>query len=335
MNNFLPLLFLLVSVFHAHELKEEYFYTDSTIVSTDLFPEVEKRFEIVRIPAEKTLYHADQVAYWAYSQRLAQALAADAATALRAVANSVANNDLNLLPALPVAIVMAGLGDSRLVYVLAVVNIYGAATALMLVVALRRFGARRAPWVAALALLLVAVPWRAIFIGYLDIGGVALALAVLALTRPDPAGLGPGRAAGAGAVLALLALFRRWWGIWAVAFCLALAADAAVTAARARHGTRFGAASRTSPARARRCPVNSFHPGRNPRRWKLKAIRARNAKAERNGTTAQADIEVFSHVRQSDFRLINWGRATGAAGCTRSKAETSVPNSLVLGVTDR
>ncbi|MBN2869600.1 MAG: flagellar basal body P-ring formation protein FlgA [Campylobacterales bacterium] len=59
MNNFLPLLLLLVSVFHAHELKEEYLYTDPTIVSTDLFPEVEKRFEVVRIPAEKTLYRLD------------------------------------------------------------------------------------------------------------------------------------------------------------------------------------------------------------------------------------------------------------------------------------
>ncbi|MCU0232548.1 MAG: hypothetical protein MUE90_00735 [Thermoanaerobaculales bacterium] len=186
------------------------------------------------VAAERTLYHADQVAYWSYSQGLAQALAADPPTALRAVASSVANNDLNLLPALPVAVVMAVLGASRLVYVLAVVTIYGGATVLALVVALRRFGARRAPWIAALALLLVAVPWRAVLIGYLDIGGVALALAVLALTRPEPAGLGPRRAAGAGAVLALLALFRRWWGIWAVAFCLVLAADAAVAAVRAR-----------------------------------------------------------------------------------------------------
>ncbi len=30
-----------------------------------------------------------------------------------------------------------------------------------------------------------------------------------------------------------------------------------------------------------------------------------------DGTTAATDIEVFSHIRQSSFRLINWGRAKG------------------------
>ena len=30
-----------------------------------------------------------------------------------------------------------------------------------------------------------------------------------------------------------------------------------------------------------------------------------------DGAAAKAEIEVFSHVRQSDFRLVNWGRATG------------------------
>src|SRR5262249_52767788 len=30
-----------------------------------------------------------------------------------------------------------------------------------------------------------------------------------------------------------------------------------------------------------------------------------------DGATAQAEIEVYSHLRQSSFRLINWGRAKG------------------------
>ncbi len=59
MNNFLTLLILFFSVLHAYELKEEYLYTDPIIVSTDLFPEMEKRFEIVRVPSEKTLYRLD------------------------------------------------------------------------------------------------------------------------------------------------------------------------------------------------------------------------------------------------------------------------------------
>src|SRR5262245_28697400 len=31
-----------------------------------------------------------------------------------------------------------------------------------------------------------------------------------------------------------------------------------------------------------------------------------------DGASARTDIEVFGHVRQSSFRLINWGRAKGA-----------------------
>src|SRR5262245_23899441 len=30
-----------------------------------------------------------------------------------------------------------------------------------------------------------------------------------------------------------------------------------------------------------------------------------------DGATAKTEIEVFSHIRQSSFRLINWGRANG------------------------
>lgn len=31
-----------------------------------------------------------------------------------------------------------------------------------------------------------------------------------------------------------------------------------------------------------------------------------------DGATAKADINIYSHIRRSDFKLINWGRATGA-----------------------
>ncbi len=170
---------------------------------------------------EQTLYHADQVTYWSYSQHLAQVLVVDPVAAIRAVVHSVASSDVNLLPALPIACVMAVFGDSRLVYLLSVINIYGAATVMMLVVALRKFGLKNASWVAPLVFLLTAVIWRPIFIGYLGIGGVALALGVLALSIPSISSRAMTRSMVlAGVLLALLVLFRRWWGIWAVAFCI-------------------------------------------------------------------------------------------------------------------
>ena len=45
------------------------------------------------VRTEQTLYHADQVAYWSYSMRLAHLLAAEPLNALRSVAFTVANND--------------------------------------------------------------------------------------------------------------------------------------------------------------------------------------------------------------------------------------------------
>jgi len=170
---------------------------------------------------EQTLYHADQVTYWSYSQHLSQVLVVDPVAAIRAVVHSVASSDVNLLPALPIACVMAVFGDSRLVYLLSVINIYGAAMVVMLVVALRKFGLKNASWVAPLVFLLTAGIWRPIFIGYLGIGGVALALGVLALAIPSLSSRVTTRSMVlAGVLLALLVLFRRWWGIWAVAFCI-------------------------------------------------------------------------------------------------------------------
>lgn len=191
---------------------------------------------------EQTLYHADQVTYWSYSQHLAQVLVVDPVAAIRTVVHSVASNDVNLLPALPIACVMAVFGDSRLVYLLSVINIYGAATVMILVVALRKFGLKNASWVAPLVFLLTAAMWRPIFIGYLGIGGVALALGVLALSIPSiPSRVTTRSMVLAGVLLAFLVLFRRWWGIWAVAFCavVLLAALWELVSTRARSLTKI------------------------------------------------------------------------------------------------
>lgn len=172
------------------------------------------------VGVEQTLYHADQVTYWSYSQQLARLLLASPGAAVGTILRSIANNDLNLLPAVPVAFVMAVFGSSRLVYLLAVITIYGSATVAMLVVALGRFGLAVPGRITALLFLLVPMIWRPVFVGYLGLGGVALALAILALVLPDPeTPKGPRSMALAGVLLATLVLFRRWWGIWGVAFC--------------------------------------------------------------------------------------------------------------------
>lgn len=176
---------------------------------------------------ERTLYYADYVTYWSYSSNFARLVTDHPFVALRALAHSVANNDVNLLPAAPISAVMVVFGNSRMVYVLTVLGLYGLATVVSLWVALRRLGpAARPTWIAPLALLLLPTLWRAVFLGYLGIGGVALALAVIALVlvHPQP-GSRAKEMALAGFLLALLVIFRRWYGVWALAVVIVVGID--------------------------------------------------------------------------------------------------------------
>lgn len=40
----------------AYTLQQNYFYSNSTVYSTDLFPDIQKKFEIIKIPDDKTQY---------------------------------------------------------------------------------------------------------------------------------------------------------------------------------------------------------------------------------------------------------------------------------------
>lgn len=50
---------LLFSSLNALELKNEYFFSDHTITSDILFPEIPKKFEILKIPSDKEQYRID------------------------------------------------------------------------------------------------------------------------------------------------------------------------------------------------------------------------------------------------------------------------------------
>ncbi len=185
------------------------------------------------VSSEHTLYRADQLAYWEYSSGLASDLRADPFSAVQKIAWSVAHSDLNLLPALPISCFMVGFGDSRATYILAVVNIYGLAVVLALLVAMRWLSTgglqrRRSPvpFAAAVALLWLPALWRPVLIGYLGLGGVALGLVILTLyLREDPAAGRWEYLALIGFLVAMLALFRRWYAFWVAAFFVMIAVD--------------------------------------------------------------------------------------------------------------
>ncbi len=188
---------------------------------------------------EHWLYRADEVSYWSPSIGLAHALATDPWSALVNLSVSVAHNTLNLLAAFPIGIVLLAAGDSRLAYVLAVVNVYGAAVLLGFVVAARRLGApaglgmgwSRAAIIATL--LLAASLWQPVVLGYLDLGGVAIAFVILALyLGREPEDLSTFECLLIGFLISMLFLFRRWFGFWSVAFCSLVVLEALVEVTR-------------------------------------------------------------------------------------------------------
>ncbi len=200
------------------------------------------------VAAEHTLYRADQLSYWVYSSRLAADLAADPWAALQSVAWSVAHAELNLLPALPIATAMLVVGDSRLAYVLSVIGLYGSAVVLALLLAVRRSrgGEGVAPrWIVATsvvaAVALLPTLWRPVFIGYLGLGGVALGIVILAVYLADEVDRRSVRALLLlGFLTALLALFRRWYALWSIAFLVVVAVDSVWWAVRERAFDRRG-----------------------------------------------------------------------------------------------
>jgi hypothetical protein len=137
----------------------------------------------------------------------------------------------------PISLAMLVIGSSRLAYLLSVIDIYGLAVLVALLVALTRIAAPTRLVLAGFSATLLLLPglWRPVFIGYLDIGGVALGIAVLACyLRDDSRSLRPGELAALGFLVGLLAVFRRWYGIWSVAFCVVVVLEAAWVCWRSR-----------------------------------------------------------------------------------------------------
>ena len=192
------------------------------------------------VRAEKTLYSWDHVAYWSMTAGLAERLFQQPFQSLLAVARSVAESELNLLPALPLAPVLAVFGDSRLSWILAVSNLYALPSLALGGWAVHRIvrATRRDPsgpstatlvaaWVGAVLWLMPF--WEPVALGYLGVGGVALAFVVYGLVfGPDACTRREAdlQSLVIGLTLALLVLFRRWYAFWSLAFCLVLALDA-------------------------------------------------------------------------------------------------------------
>jgi hypothetical protein len=213
------------------------------LVAFALFLVAANAFAVWYIGRERTLYFWDYMVYWVRCADLAEAMrAGPPGEVWDQVRRETQEADYGPLPAVPPSAVMAAFGDSRLAYVLAVVNLYLLALAAAAWLFVRRFAPSAGTLAVVMPLLLVLlspVAWVPILRGYLDIGGAALGVLALLVYLSRPAGELPWpRVLLLAALLAGMAVFRRWYGFFVVAFFLTAGVDSAL--AMVRGGWRCG-----------------------------------------------------------------------------------------------
>jgi hypothetical protein len=218
-----------------------------------LFLAAANAFTVWYVGREHTLYYWDYIGYWTRSADLAEAVRElPPGEVWDQFRHAARTDDYGPIPAVLPAAAAAAFGDSRLVYVLAVVNCYLAGLAAAGWLFVRRFApsAGAAAVVAPLLLVLLSpTAWGPVLRGYLDVGGAALGVLALLVYLSRPAGELPWpRVVLLAGLLVGMALFRRWYSFFVVAFFLVAGADTAVAALRAwpRGGWR-GAARRAAP----------------------------------------------------------------------------------------
>jgi len=155
--------------------------------------------------------------------------------AISKLLHSVRHYDYNYLATIPLTVPMSIFGESRLVYVLSIVNIYALPAAFVLTAATKaiakRAGFQHAEslyYVVPIVLLTLPAFWVPTLRGYPDVGGLMIAGAVLFFYfNKRPRTLRASEAIACGVLLALLLLFRRWYGFWTVSFIMLLPVDGA------------------------------------------------------------------------------------------------------------
>jgi hypothetical protein len=198
--------------------------------------------------AERSVYQWDYSHYWNMSRRWTSLERSSIRQALRELRDSVATEDYNLLAAVPVGTWMAMLGQSRVSYLLGIVNIYVSAVLITFLAASRCFRGERETrhgrWIDFIpigVMLLAPSFWVPVVRGYVDVGGMAFALAVLWLYfRSTQRPALHAAYFGIGALLAGLYLFRRWYAYWIVSFLAVAAVDRMVLLCRDCYENGFG-----------------------------------------------------------------------------------------------
>lgn len=189
------------------------------------------------VGAEHTLYSWDYLNFWLWSASLGKLVRHDFLSGVWTFAMSL-HREYNNVPMAPSALVMALWGSSRLNYVLANVFFWilpALSCAMFLLIQPVYANFWQVVWsIAALfSLMLSPLPWEVTLLGFEDVGGLICVVIVTELfLRTDVRSRNLRRWITIGAVLALLAIFRRWYLFLAIALLLVAAVEATFYALR-------------------------------------------------------------------------------------------------------
>ncbi len=188
---------------------------------------------IAFVSREHFLYYFDTSYHWARMISLAADFPQQPLQTLREVIYTVRHleyNDLAGFLLMPFALVG---GSGRLVYILAIVNLFAFPAAVTSLLLFRKLAGKTGavPGVVGVllpAFYLLAFPlfWHPVLLGYPDVGGmVLLNLILLAYCGADAAKQRLPSLALMAACLCLAVLFRKWYAYWVVGFFLAWGLD--------------------------------------------------------------------------------------------------------------
>lgn len=178
---------------------------------------------VLYITKSRYIYFWDNSTYWDISRKIASG-ALSGGGFWKNVYNSVAAQDYNYIAGLPSSVLVRLFGESRLVYVLGLVNMYFMPSVIMVYLLAKKVS--KAPKIAAaITMLLCPSVMFLTFAGFVDVGGVVMCLLCFNLyyTKKDKNGLW--RYILIGVLLAAVILWRRWYAFFSVSFITAMLAD--------------------------------------------------------------------------------------------------------------
>ena len=186
-------------------------------------------FTVYFVSNEHFLYYWDLSNYWAKLSYISDTFIKDPYGALRTIYYSVQYDDYNYLPAFLLMPFSFLLGNSRLAYIILILNILGFA-AIISSVSLHRkvsglVGPRLAisPPVSVGIILLLPNFWDPILNGLVDVGGILIINVILLLYLNNSFPRQTTRALVLiGFLIPMLILYRRWYAYWGLSFYIAL-----------------------------------------------------------------------------------------------------------------